>query len=75
MSTDASREAFEAWLAGHDPRSFCPNAYWEHDYKWKAWQASRKQALADAEALCRSLDNGDRQTTPTNCAEEIEVLK
>ncbi len=40
-----------------------------------AWQESRKQALADAAALCRSLDNGDRQTTPTNCAEEIEVLK
>lgn len=48
MSTDASREAFEAWLAGHDPRSFCQNAYWEHDYKWKAWQASRKQALEEA---------------------------
>jgi len=44
MSNDTNREAFEAWLAERDPRGFNPSAYFEHDYKWHGWQASRKQA-------------------------------
>jgi hypothetical protein len=71
MSDNTSRDAFEAWYLQND-YAYDPHA--KHAMQ-AAWQASRKQALADAEALCRSLDNGDKQTTPTNCAEEIEVLK
>lgn len=73
MSAAASLETFDAWAQAESLLSGVTIR--EIDFARRAWQASRKQALEDASALCRAMDNGDRQTTPTNCAEEIEVMK
>lgn len=51
-----NREAFEAWIKAD---STLPTDRTEHGYvdmttalMWHAWQAARKQALADAALVC-----------------------
>lgn len=58
MSTDKTREAFEAWMtepsemdADNDYASPITHDFWT---VWKAaWQASRNAALAEAAGVCR----------------------
>ena len=66
MSADTSREAFEAWL---QIEQFLDGVtIKETDFARRAWQASRKQALADVLgklSLCASA---------TQCEHEIKEL-
>lgn len=58
MSTDASREAFEAWYASPRPLERILDGsyrYMPAHTAWTAWQASRKQALSDAAKACASV--------------------
>ena len=56
MSTDKSREAFEAWLTARwgrhaeDLATLRQGGYrsGQVQFVWEAWKASRKQALGDA---------------------------
>lgn len=69
MSTDASREAFEAWWKDYaDEDSDKVSAQ-------DARHASRKQALGDAVSLCHDAATGDPTLTARFCAHALKALK
>lgn len=83
------RERFEAWARDQDEIVGLSRSL-EGNYKdcaafvaWDAWQASRKQALADARQECRkflasgpstSMDDVLKNTAVRYCAAAIDAL-
>jgi len=71
---DASRKAFEEWLRTVCFQKPTQEAY---DLAVVAWQASRKQAIAECVAEIRGMkaNNKTAQSAINQCAEALEALK